>query len=230
LAIKGKKRPRPRGQALPPRPTVPARRTPFGQRREVKRALVIVLSILSLLGGLRVWQNVSRSDSVREFNRKLLSAQEPLIMHLRQDSLTNVQTNLDQFQKGQLEGKKFLDLSALWEADFDKANKAVDALDAPNEVSGNAQELIVEGLDGYIGVARLYNVTAQLKQNAEVETDAAKKKLWEDKIQVLLQHALEWRQRADRVYAIGQTMFDDLKDRYGVEPKLDTTPTDGTGQ
>jgi hypothetical protein len=208
---------------------VPARRTPLAQRRDVKRALVIVLSSLSLLGGLRVWQNVSRSDAVREFNGKLLAAQEPLIMHLRQDSLTNVQTNLDQFQNGQLEGKKFLDLAAVWEADFDKANKAVDALDAPNEVSGNAQELIVEGLDGYIGVARLYNVAAQLKQNAEAEKDLAKKKLWDDKIQVLLQHALEWRQRADRVYTIGQTMFDDLKDRYGVEPKLQA-PTDGTGQ
>ena len=228
MAIKGKKRPRPRGQALPPRPTVPVRRTPLGQRREVKRALVIVLSLLSLLGGLRVWQNVSRSDAVREYNKKLLSAQEPLIMHLRQDSLTNVQANLDQFQKGQLEGKKFLDLSALWETDFGKAKDAVDTLKPPNEVTKQAQDLIVEGLDGYVGVARLYNVAAQLKQNAEAEKDAAKKKLWDDKIQVILQHALEWRQRADRVYTIGQTMFDDLKDRYGVEPKLDTTG--GTGQ
>lgn len=229
MAIKGKKRPRPRGQALPPRPTVPARRTPLGQRRSVKRALVIVLSLLSLLGGLRVWQNVSRSDAVREFNKKLISAQEPLINHLRPESFTNVQTNLDAFTKGQVSGKQFLDLSALWETDFGKAKDAMDALKAPNEVAKQTQELMVEGLDGYVGVARLYNVAAQLKQNAEAEKDVAKKKLWDDKVQVVLQHALEWRQRADRVYTIGQTMFDDLKDRYGVEPKLPPA-TPETGQ
>lgn len=222
MAIKGKRRPRPRGTALPPRPTVSARKTPLAMRKDVKRAAVIVLAVLAMLGGLRVWQNVSRADAVREFNGKLLTAQEPLLQHLRQESLTNVQQALDQFTKGQLPGKTFLDLSTAWETDFTKAKENVDALTPPNKVAEEAQKLIVEGLDGYVGVARLYNVAAQLKQNAEVEKDAAKKKLWDDKVQVILQHALEWRQRSDRVYTIGQSAFDDLKDRYGVEPKIQT--------
>ena len=226
MAIKGKNRPRQRGQALPPRPTVSARRTPLAARRDVKRAAVVVLAILAMLGGLRIWQNVSRADSVREFNTKLIAAQGPLLDHLRQDSLTNVQTSLDQFQKGTMPGKQFLDLSTAWEADFKKAKENVDALKAPNEVAEKAQELIVQGLDGYVGVARMYNLAAQLKQNAEAETDAAKKKLWTDKVQVLLQHALEWRQRSDQVYTIGQQQFDDLKVRYGLEQPL--PPQDGT--
>ena len=226
MAIKGKNRPRQRGQALPPRPTVSARKTPLGARRDVKRAAVVVLAVLAMLGGLRVWQNVSRADSVREFNTKLIAAQEPLLNHLRQDSLTNVQTSLDQFQKGSMPGKQFLDLSTVWETDFKKAKENVDALAAPNEVANKAQELIVQGLDGYIGVARMYNVAAQLKQNAEAETDKAKQKLWNDKVQVVLQHALEWRQRSDTVYTIGQQQFDDLKIRYGLEQPL--PPQDGT--
>ncbi|MGH2786200.1 MAG: hypothetical protein ACRDJ1_13140 [Actinomycetota bacterium] len=228
MAIKGKKRPRPRGQALPPRPTVPARKTPLAMRKSVKRAAVITLAVLAMLGGLRIWQNVSRADAVREFNADLIAAQEPLLGHLRQDSLTNVQTSLDAFQKGQMPGKQFLDLSAIWEADFKKSKENVDALKPPNDVAREAQLLIVEGLEGYVGVARLYNVAAQMKQNAEAEKDVAKKKLWDDKVQVLLQHALEWRQRADRVYTIGQGKFDDLKVRYKVEPPL--PPQGGTGQ
>jgi hypothetical protein len=226
VAIKGKNRPKPRGQALPPRPTVSARKTPLAMRRNVKYAAVITLAVLAMLGGLRIWQNVSRADAVREFNGDLIAAQEPLLGHLRQDSLTNVQTSLEQFQQGQMPGKQFLDLSAIWEADFKKAKENVDGLKPPNDVAEESQKLIVEGLDGYIGVARLYNVAAQMKQNAEAEKDAAKQRLWNDKVQVMLQHALEFRQRADRVYTIGQGKFDDLKDRYSVEPKLD--PSGGT--
>ena len=224
MAIKGKKRPRQRGQALPPRPTISARKTPLGLRRDVKRAVVITLAVLAMLGGLRVWQNVSRADGVRDYNRKLVAAQEPLLTHLRQDSLTNVQTSLDAFQKGQMPGKQFLDLSALWEKDFGKAKDNVTALKPPNDVARKAQALIVDGLDGYVGVARLYNVAAQMKQNAEAEKDTAKKKQWDDKVQVLLQHALEWRQRADTVYTTGQCELDLLKDRYSVEKLLDNSP------
>lgn len=220
MAIKGKNRPKQRGQALPPRPAIPTRKTPLGLRRDVKYAAVITLAVLAMLGGLRVWQNISRSDAVREFNADLIAAQEPLLGHLRQDSLTNVQTSLEQFQQGKMPGKQFLDLSAIWETDFEKAKGNVDKLKPPNDVARESQLLIVEGLDGYIGVARLYNVAAQLKQNAEAEKDAAKKKLWDDKVQVMLQHALEFRQRADRVYTIGQGKFDDLKVRYGLEQPL----------
>lgn len=224
MAIKGKKRPKPRGQALPPRPTITARKTPLAMRRSVKTAAVITLSVLALLGGLRVWQNISRSDAVKDFNADLIAAQEPLLGHLRQDSLTNVQTSLDQFQQGKMAGKQFLDLSAIWETDFKKAKDNVDKLAAPNDVAEQAQDLIGQGLDGYIGVARLYNVAAQMQQNAEAEKDAAKKELWSDKVQVMLQHALEWRQRADGVYTTGQCELDLLKDRYDIEKLIENSP------
>ncbi len=226
MAIKGKRRPRPRGAALPPRPTLSARRTPLGRRRDVKRGLVIVLAVLAMLGGLRLWQNDSRADAVRVFNGKLIAAQEPLIKHLVDGALTSLPQNEEGFKQGTVTGKQFFDLSTVWEADFRKAKEAVEALKAPNEVAEKAKELMVQGLDGYVGVARLYNIAALLKQDAEAESDPARKRTLEDRAQVLVSiHASEWRQRSDTVYSVGQRMFDDLKDRYGVEPKLETGST-----
>jgi hypothetical protein len=199
-------------------------------RRDVKRGVVILLSVLTMLGGLRVWQNVSRSDALREFNVKLITAQEPLLQHLREGSLTSLPQNLEGFKNGTVTGKQFFDLSTRWEADFRTAKEAVDALKAPNEVADQAKTLIVQGLDGYVGVARLYNVAAQLKQTAEATKDAAEKGKWEEKAKLLVEiHADEWRQRSDAVYTVGQTMLDDLKVRYGLEPKIAATP-EGTTQ
>ena len=229
MAIKGKRRPRARAPARPPRPTVSARRTPLAMRKDVKRAAVIVLSVLAMLGGLRVWQNVSRSDAVRDFNVKLLTAQEPLLSHLREGSLTSLPQNLEGFKNGTVTGKQFFDLSTRWETDFRKAKDSVEALKAPNKVAEEAKTLIAQGLDGYVGIARLYNVAAQLKQNAEATKVAAEKAKWEEKAKLIVEiHADEWRQRSDAVYTVGQTMFDDLKDRYGVEPKIAATPEGST--
>ncbi|MGH2727764.1 MAG: hypothetical protein ACRDKS_12405 [Actinomycetota bacterium] len=230
MAIKGKRRTRARGAALPPRPVVPARKTPLAARRDVKRVLVIVLAVLAMLGGLRVWQNDSRAEAVRVFNRKLIAAQEPLIKHLIDGAAaTSVPQSLEGFKQGTVTGKQFFDLSTVWEADFRKAKEAVDALKAPNDVAEEAKKLFVQGLDGYVGIARLYNLAALMKQIAEAEKDPARKTQWEEKAQVLVSiHADEMRQRADAVYTIGQQMFDDLKDRYSVEPKIDTGSS-GTG-
>lgn len=228
MAIKGKKRTRPRGAALPPRPVVSARKTPLGRRRDVKRGLVVVLAVLAMLGGLRVWQNDSRADAVRGFNVKLIAAQEPLIKHLIDTAPTSLPKNIEGFKQNTVTGKQFFDLATVWEADFRKAKEAVDALKAPNTVAEEAKKLLVQGLDGYVGIARLYNLAALMKQTAEGEKDPARKKVWEDRAQVLVSiHADEMRQRADAVYTIGQGMFDDLKARYGVEPKIETG-SDGT--
>lgn len=219
MAIKGKKRSRPRGPARPPRPTVSARKTPLALRREVKRAVLITLSLLALLGGLRVWQNVSRSDAVREFNVKLRTAQVSLLQHLDPSGLTNLSTSVERFTKGELPAKDMLELSTAWEKDFRTAVDEVKKLKAPNDLAADAQDLMAKGLDGYVGLARLYNLAAQLRQLADGTTDAKLKTELNNKVQVTLQHATEWKTRSDEVYGTGSTLFDDLKDRYGVEKK-----------
>lgn len=226
MAIKGKsrKRSRARRPALPPKPTLTARKTPLPFRRDVKRGVVIALAILAVLGGLRVWQNVSRTDTVREYNTKLNDAQKPLISHFDpSNQLTNVQQSIQGFTGGQVTPKQFIDLSTLWEKDFRAAKDAVAKLKPPNEVSKQAQALFVEGLDGYVGVARLYNLAGQVKELALAEKDAAKKKALNGRVEVVLQHAEEWVARANAVYKIGQDLFNDLKARYSVEQPIPTS-------
>lgn len=227
MAIRGKsrKRSRPRA-ALPPKPAVGARKRPLPMRKDVKRAAVIVLAVLSLLGGLRVWQNVSRSDAVRAYDTRLNRAQEPLFRHLRQDAPTNFEKSIQDFTGGTLGGQPFITLADQWEKDFKSAQDRVKKLKVPNKVVEEAQNLIAVGLDGYVGLARLYNVAGQVKLLADAEKDAKKKTELNNKVQVILQHAQEWRtQRVDEVYKAGALKLQDLKIEYGlVQPQPTQTP------
>jgi hypothetical protein len=224
VAIKGRtrRRSRSRARALPPRPQVSPRRTPLPFRRDVKRAAVIVLAVLSLLGGLRLWQNIARADALRRFDRALQRAQQPLLAHFDPNAVTNFQSTIQQFSEGKVSADQFRGVTELWEKDFKAAEDAVKRLRAPNEVAAQAKDAIVEGLDAYVGVARLYNVAAQVKKLAEGARDPALKKALEDQVQVVLQHASEWRARADRVYDLGNKRLQALKVRYGLESPLPT--------
>jgi hypothetical protein len=223
VAIKGKsrKRSKARGPALPPKPALGARKQPLPMRNDVKRAVVILLAVLAFLGGLRVWQNDARADAVNEYRLKLARAEEPFLVHLRQDAPTNFDTNIQAFTSGQVPAQNFLTLSAQWEKDFKATVDAIKKLKTPNKVVADAQNLIALAIDEYVGVARLYNLAAQIKQLADAEKDAKKKQVLAAKVQVTLQHADEWRkQRADEVFRAGATMLNDLLLRYHViEPQ-----------
>lgn len=228
MAIKGKSRRRSkgRGPALPPKPALGARKTPLPMRKDVKRAAVILLSVLAFLGGLRVWQNDARADAVQEYRLKLADAEEAFLVHLRQDAPTNFDSNVTKFSGGQITGKDFQTLTETWEKDFGKAVTAIKKLKPPNKRLVEAQNLIALGVDGYVGIARLYNLAAQIKIIADAEKDAAQKTKLNQKIQVFLQHATEWRQqRADEVFKAGAQMFNDLLLEYHlVEPQSTTAP------
>lgn len=228
MAIKGKsrKRSKARGPALPPKPAVGARKQPLPARKDVKRAVVILLSLLAFLGGLRVWQNDARADAVNEYRFKLARAEEPFLVHLRQDAPTNFDTTIQGFTSGQVPAQQFLTVSALWEKDFKRAVDAIKKLKTPNEVVAESQNLIALAIDEYVGVARLYNLAAQFKQLADDEKDAKRKQALDAKVQVVLQHADEWRkQRADEVFRAGATKLNDLLLRYHViEPQPTQTP------
>jgi hypothetical protein len=232
LAIKGKsrKRSRPKAPALPPRPTVSSRKTRLVFRRDVKRGVVIVLAVLALLGGLRVWENDSRSSALRTFNQKLALAQSKFLSYFAQSSPASVDQNVSAFTQGTIGGGAFITLADLWEKDFTAAEQKVAKLKAPNPLAEEAKFLMQQGINGYVGVVRLYNLAGQLKLVADSEKDAAQKKILNDKIQVLLEHADQWRkQRADILYARGATNLTALNIRYGIEKKQPPAGSQNTG-
>jgi hypothetical protein len=219
VAIKGKsrKRARSRGPALPPKPAVGARKTPLPMRRDVKRALVIGLAVLALLGGLRVWQNDARHDALDAYRHKLFPAEQPWFKHLQQDDPSNFDTNIQAFTQGRIGGSAIVALADLWEKDFRTAEDRVKRLHPPNKVAADAQVLIVLGLDSYVGLARLYNVAGQVKLLADAEKDPKQKTELNNKVQVIIQHASEWRtDRADKVFEAGAKKLNDLLLRYRV--------------
>jgi hypothetical protein len=225
VAIKGKsrKRSRPKAPPRPPRPAIGARKTPLAFRRDVKRAVVIVLAIASLLGGLRVWQNVSRADALKLFNRKLAQAQTSFIQHFAPDAPASFDKNIQAFTAGQIGGGVMIALATLWEKDFRATEDKVAKLKAPNKVAEDARVLIMQGIDGYVGVVRLFNLAGQVSQIAAVEKDPKQKLLLNDKVKVLMQHADEWRkQRADKIYTLGAQKLSELNIEYGIEKPQST--------
>jgi hypothetical protein len=234
VAIKGKsrKRSKPKAAALPPRRAIGARKTPFAFRRDVKRVVVITLAVLSLLGGLRVWQNDSRSESLKKFYTLLNRAQAPFIPHFTADSPTSFDKNVQAFSAGQIGGGAMIGLATVWEKDFRDAEAKMAKLKAPNPVAKDAQELMQLGIDSYVGVVRLYNLAGQIRQLADAEKDPKQKKLLNDKSLVTAQQADELRkQRADEIYKRGATELNELLIRYGVlkrqtqQQQQSTTPT-----
>lgn len=221
MAIKGKSRRRSRARAstLAPRPQVGPRRVPLVRRPWFRRAAVGLVALAALLGGLRVWQNLSRSHALRVYDRALQRAQGPLLQHLTQGSPTSFVDLPGQFAQGQVDAKSFREAARTWEKDFKAARDAVAKLDPPGPLA-RANRLMARGIDMYAGVARLYVPAAIQKGLADAEKDPRVKQRLEDQVQILIQHAEEWRRRADEVYDLGAEQVTDLKEAWGIEPPL----------
>ena len=228
MAIKGKSRKRSKSKApaLPPRPAYTVRKTPIVLRRDVKRAAVIVLAILAFLGGTRVWVNVSRSDSLRDYDKKLTTAQTQFIQYFSPQVQANVDTNLQNFQQGKLAAAMFLSQAQTWQKDFTAAATAVGKLKPPNKVVREAQFLLQQGIAGYARVAGLWQIAAQLKQSADATKDKTIKQAYIDKEQsVLLQADDARRQGADLFYSRGAKQLTDLNIEWGLQkPQPAQTP------
>jgi hypothetical protein len=231
VAIKGKsrKRSKSRAPALPPRPAITSRKTPLVMRRDVKRAVVIVLAVLAFLGGLRVWQNVSRTHSLRKYDQKLTTAQGQFIQHFSPNVPTNVDQNLQNFQQGKVSAAAFLAVTSIWDKDFTASATAVGKLKTPNKVVAQAQFLIQQGIDGYARVARMWNFAAQIKQLGDATKDATIKKTLNDRLQVVLLEADDARrQGADKLYSEGAKQLTDLNVEWGLQKKQAPTQSGQT--
>jgi hypothetical protein len=232
MAIKGKSKSRGgKGRSVSaPRPVIGERKPKLTARKGVRRGVVIALAVMALLGALRVWQNVGRSGDLKAYDRALRRAQGPLTQHFEQTSLTSWPNNIKEFTDGKLDPKRFKELAALWEKDFKAAKDAVAKLKPPKQL-GDGQDLIVQGIEGYIGMTRLYQVAATQREIADDEQslakatkDAAQKKKIEeqakkaeDQVQVILIQIGEWQTRSDALYKHGVDKLDALKKEWGIE-------------
>lgn len=245
MAIKGKSRKRGGGSrrsSVAPKPVVVERKPPFLARRGVKRTTLVVLVVLVVLGALRVWQNVGRSNALKAYDRRLIRAQGLLTTHLDPSAITSMSRNGSDFASGKLTGEQFLALAKQWETDFTQVKTDVSKLKGPKQL-GDAQKLIAQGIDGYVGVARLYQVAAQQRQladatdaKAKATKDPAFKKILEerakaerDQVQVLILHADEARRRANEVYDLGKAKLDALKEEWGISPAIPVPPAGDQG-
>lgn len=228
MAIKGKsrKRSKTKAPALPPKPAYSPRKTPIVLRRDVKRAAVIVLAVLAFLGGVRVWENVSRSDSLRDYEKKLAAPVNVFQQYFLSSNPASVDASLQNFQQGKLPAASFVTLTQTWDKDFTSAAQTVGKLKPPNALVRNAQFLIQQGFNGMARVARLWNLAALLQQLADGTKDAKIKQTYKDKIQVVLLQADDLRrQGAEPLYGRGFTQINDLLIEWGLEkPQPQQTP------
>ncbi|MBI4729627.1 MAG: hypothetical protein HY775_09045 [Acidobacteria bacterium] len=228
MAIKGRsrRRSRARGPSRAPRPHVAERKVPFVRRPWVRRSAAGALAAAAVLGGLRVWQNVSRSGALRAYDWALQRAQAPMLEHLRPGGATSLDDAPLKFGREEIGGKEFRALAARWEKDFTAARDAVRALTSsktpPPAPLRRANDLIAQGIDGYIAAARLYTVAAIQRGLAAAERDAKASAKLEAQVQLLLQHADEARRRGDAVYDVGNREIQDYKASWHVEPPLPT--------
>jgi hypothetical protein len=232
MAIKGKTKKKggaAKRTTVAPKPIIVERKPPFLFRSAVKRTMLVVLILGVVIGGLRLWQNVSRSNALKSYDRRLTRAVGLLTKNIDASSLTSVSKNSSDFAAGKVTAAQFLALSKQWETDFTQAKAAVSALKGPSQL-GDAQQLIAQGIDNYIGAARLYSVAGIQQQLAEAtaakakaQKDKAFAKILEerakaerDQVQVIILHADEARSRADAILQLGTAKIDALKKGWGI--------------
>lgn len=221
MAIKGKSRRRSRARrtAVPPRPQIGARKLHLLQQPGLRRAIVSALGLAVILGGLRVWQNTARADDLRSYDRALTRAQGLLLQHLSPDSPTYLEKNVSDFTSKRLGTTQFSELGKAWENDFRSTLQAVRRLRPPSQLR-QAQEQLAEGIDAYVGVARLYQLAALQRSSGDGVTDKKVSQKIENQVQVILQHAREWRERADKIYSLGQSAINSYKASWHIEAPL----------
>ncbi len=242
MAVKPKHRSRrPHTQPSPKRPEREALQSSFGRqtlrllrRRSTRTIAVVLLATAALLGGLRVWQNAARSDSLRAYTRALAAVQSPLFRRLTPGSSANLFELVEQFRRDQITAARFREVAQSYERDFGSARDSIcpgavpwgdssqhcvrRPLNPPAPLA-RANELIARAFDMYAGVARLYAHAATLREAADDAAAAQKTRLRSEIIRVL-DDALRWRQRADEIYDAGNEQIEALKRGWHVASAL----------
>jgi hypothetical protein len=124
-------------------------------------------------------------------------------VHLDPNSPTALDSLARKFVNATIGVKAFKDQTAVWETDFRAAKDQVATIEPPSQLRVAADEL-VQGIDAYMGVARLYNLAAQTREVADAQPEKGQQQV-EEKVQVMMQHASEWQTRAANLLGLANT-------------------------
>lgn len=196
--------------------------------------------VAAALGGLRVWQNTSRSGSLRAYARGLQEVQGSIFARLSPGSDTNLFALAEDFKTGKISATRFREVARTWERDLAAARDALCPGAAPWSTTAQhcarrpldppgpliqANELIARAFDMYRGVAHLYVLAATHQMRlVDPETDPGRRARLQEHVNALLRDALLWRQRADEIYDAGWQQIQRLHAAWGGEPP---SPTEG---
>jgi hypothetical protein len=225
MAIKGKARRRARSKGVhsPPKPLITPKRIPFLSRRDVRRTLAVVLGLVVMLGGVRVWQNSARADSLGDYLAALKKAEGPYTAHLGAASPTAIDKTVQDFTQAKIGVAALLKLADQWEKDFAKARDNIRALNPPKQTAA-AETWMLEGFDGLIAAARLFNVAGQQRQFADLPAQSKVQAKLEDQVQVVLLHANQMLTRARATLQRGLNVLDSYLKSWHVSDVPVTIP------
>jgi hypothetical protein len=225
---------RPRRGHTGPKGTAGRLRVRLLRRRSTRTIAVVLLATVALLGGLRIWQNDSRSDALRAYARGLADVQDRIFERLSPGSLENLFELVEQFRRDQITAARFRAVAESYERDFASTRDAICPGAVPWGESAQhcvrlplrppaplvrANELVARAFDMYAGVARMYAHAATLREAVDAATPAQKTRL-RDEVTRVLDDALRWRQRADEIYDAGNEQIDALKRGWHVASEL----------
>ncbi|MHB8511519.1 MAG: hypothetical protein ACYDCC_05010 [Actinomycetota bacterium] len=194
----------------------------FASDPRLRKTLVTILSIGVALGGARVWENQARASSLRAYLKALAKAEQPFTKDIDPNSSQDLLSASRDFGQGKIQTRNFVSMSSRWEQDFRLAKTNVQALKPPAALS-SAQTAFENGIEAYVGVARLFNLAGQLRVVEEAAKRVDQQKI-EDKVQVEIQQAQEEETRAEGVYGIGGSTLVALKKAW---LGIDTTTLPG---
>jgi hypothetical protein len=221
-----KSRQRGKGGAAPgaPRPKIEPRKPPLFSRRWFRRSFVIVLVLGAAWIGTTIWGRVSRADSLRTYAKALFNAQRPYLQDTdasSQDSINNVAQRFAQ-KDPSVTAAKLGTAAQKWELDLTDARDSVRRLKPPSELK-DANKMIAQAIDLYVGVARFYVVVQKQQELAATEPTKKLKDSAANQVQLLLTHISELTTRADTLYQAGMSEVTELERAWGV--KLGSQPS-----
>jgi hypothetical protein len=229
MAIKGKSRNRrgARASSVAPRPKIEPRTIPLHKRPAIRKAAIAGGVLLALFIAATVWGKVSRANALEDYDQELFAAQRLLLQHTQSGAPQSIAPGgmFQQFAAGQVDAKNLRAAATAWQKDFQTAATNVRALDPPDELR-DANEMIAQGIDAYLGVARFSEVLIRQKELVSGATSKKQRTALEQQLQLVLAQAEDARARADALVREGSGRVSALKRAWGVGP-AEASPSPG---
>lgn len=167
-----------------------------------------------LLIGTTTWGQISRSRTLRSYDKRLTLALRAFEKHNRSGTPTSIPETIQGFTQGSIKPSDMKTIAGQWEQDVTSSGDAIAKLTPPRELK-SAQTIFQQVMDDYVGVARLAVVAADLRILTDRASKAQKSAL-ANQAKALLAQLDESRQRAEKLRGIAQTQLVNLRVDWGV--------------